>query len=168
MSPQKLRLDDLRLGGAPEELVTVAEYDVTPGLHEWIESEIRRREQAAHGHQQACGAWEYDHCVQEIRDLRNAGTVAAVYREGAGEFMALKDPDDALRRCAADRKILAAHECIPHDPRFSNGVAFGCGTCHKDGEGYEYAGGNCATVLALAEAYGLDEENDAAVETVHD
>ncbi|WP_037655241.1 hypothetical protein, partial [Streptomyces exfoliatus] len=47
MSNRKLRLNQIRRHGAPEEVVTVTEWDVTPGLHEWITEEIERREQNA-------------------------------------------------------------------------------------------------------------------------
>ncbi|MFJ3278487.1 DUF6221 family protein [Streptomyces halstedii] len=169
MSDRKLRLDQIRRQGAPEEVVTVTEWDVSPGLHEWITGEIQRREQAARSHQQACGTWEYDDLVGEIRDLRNGGTVATVYRRGAGAFMALNDPDDALRRCAADRKILAAHPYTTQviNPSYGpHSAGFGCETCH-DWDGVPEGRGNCPTILALAEAYGLDDEDNADVETVH-
>ncbi|MFJ6363415.1 hypothetical protein ACIQIE_19825 [Streptomyces globisporus] len=47
MSPKKLSLADLRRHGAPEELDTVAEWDVTPGLHAWITEEIEKLEAVA-------------------------------------------------------------------------------------------------------------------------
>ncbi|WP_329616500.1 hypothetical protein OG244_28640 [Streptomyces brevispora] len=154
-----------RRARGPKELVTVAEYDVTPGLHEWIEGEIQRREQTSRDHQQACGAWEYDDCVREVRDRLNSGTVATVYRKGAGDFMALNDPDDALRRCAADRKILAAH---PYSTVAGGRAGFGCDTCHQSEYGGTEDDGNCATILALAEAYGLEPADEDDVEVIRD
>ncbi|WP_327335833.1 hypothetical protein OG384_04165 [Streptomyces sp. NBC_01324] len=114
MSPKKLRLADLRRDGDPEELVTVAEFDVTPGLHEWIE------EQAA-------------------------------------------APDADARWSRATRKILAAHPYTTTviNPQYGPHTAgFGCETCH-DWDGVPEGRGNCATILALAEAYGLDDEETA-------
>jgi len=159
----------MRLARGPKVPVTVAEWDATPGLHAWIEGEIKRREEVARGGQRACGAWEYDSFVHEIRDKCNGGTTATVYEDGAGRFIELNDPDDALRRCAADRKILAAH------PYFEapNGVrpnrkpcpTFACETCHVD-DGYVRGGGNCDTILALAEAYGLEPADETDVEVI--
>lgn len=150
--------------------VTVAEWDATPGLHEWIEGEIRRREQAAHAAQRACGSWEYDSFVHEVRDRCNAGTVATVPLEGPGEFIALNGPDVELRRCASGRKILAAH---PYTTRVVNpgygaqSAGFGCETCH-DWDGVPEGRGNCATILALAEGYGLEPAGESDVEVVRD
>lgn len=168
MSNRKLRLNQVRRQGAPEKVVTVTEWDVTPGLHEWITGEIELREQTARSHQQACGTWEYDDCVREVRDQLNSGTVATVYRNGTGNFVALNDPDDALRRCAADRKILAAHPYTTQvvNPSYGpHSAGFGCETCH-DWDGVPEGRGNCSTILALAEAYGLDDEDNADVEVV--
>lgn len=168
-TPRKLSLDAYR---TKPELVTVAEYDVTPGLREWIKEEIDQREEVAQNHQQADGRWEYDSFVHEIRDLDNAGTVASVFREGTGRFIEMNDPDDALRRCASDRKILAAHPHAEATPDWA--VAYGlpnppfaCETCHID-EYYVSGGGNCDTILALAEAYGLEPADKAEVEIVRD
>lgn len=161
---RRLTLGDLR---PPRMPVTVAEYDVTPGLHEWIEGEIKRREEAARSHGEG-PLWEYDETLLAVRDAEGGGAVAHVFLDGTGDHIMLNDPDAVLRRCAADRKILAAHPYIPHDPRYSNGIDFGCGTCHTDGDGFDYAGGNCATILALAEAYGLEPAGESDVEVVRD
>lgn len=168
MSNRKLRLNQVRRQGAPEKLVTVTEWDVTPGLHAWITGEIELREQTARSHQQACATWEYDDCVREVRDQLNSGTVATVYRNGTRNFVALNDPDEALRRCSADRKILAAHPYTTQVINPSHGphsAGFGCETCH-DWDGVPEGRGNCPTILALAEAYGLDDEDNANVEVI--
>lgn len=160
----------MRLASGPRVPVTVAEWDVTPGLHEWIEGEIKRREEVARGGQRACGAWEYDSFVHEIRDRCNAGTTATVYEDGAGRFIELNDPDDALRRCAAARKILAAHPYTTNvvNPSYGqHSAGFGCETCH-DWDGVPEGRGNCATILALAEAYGLEPADETDVEVVRD
>ncbi|MYR36380.1 hypothetical protein GTX14_04855 [Streptomyces sp. SID4944] len=69
------------------------------------------------------------------------------------------------RWCAAHRKILEAHpytnEVVSPIYR-AKGADFGCVTCHVTAD--EYGGtdtegrGNCPTILALAEGYGLDDE----------
>lgn len=100
--------------------VTVADWDVTPGLHDWIGQQIRAAE--------AAGA------------------------DGAA----------TLRRCASDRKILAAHPytTVVINPGYGPATAgFGCETCH-DWDGVTERRGNCDTILALAEAHGLDGEAD--------
>ncbi|MFD6656930.1 DUF6221 family protein [Streptomyces parvus] len=169
MSTRPLRLNQLRKHGAPEELATVAEWDVTPGLHEWIESEIQRQEKAARSADQ--GQWaatrekyeEWDGGVESS----TAGTVANCHAEEA-QHIALHAPASVLRRCAADRKILAAHPYTTQviNPSYGpHSAGFGCETCH-DWDGVPEGRGNCPTILALAEAYGLDDEDTADVEVI--
>ncbi|MER5815463.1 DUF6221 family protein [Streptomyces californicus] len=176
MSNRKLRLNQIRRHGAPEEVVTVTEWDVTPGLHEWIEGEIRRREEAAQDATQ--GPWFADHPHVSWGEEKDAEVIgqgkllAALSYDRNGhlnaDHIALHDPTVALRRCAADRKILAAH---PYTTRVVNPsygphtAGFGCETCHG-WDGVPEGRGNCPTILALAKAYGLDDEDNADVEVV--
>lgn len=147
--------------------MTVAEWDATPGLHEWIEGEIKRREQAAHSHGEG-PLWEYDETLLTVRDAVGRGAVARVFLDGTGDHIMLNDPDAVLRRCAADRKILAAH---PYTERVVNpnygphSAGFGCETCH-DWDGVPEGRGNCDTILALAEAHGLEPADQAEVEVI--
>jgi hypothetical protein len=93
--------------------VTVAEWDVTPGLPEWI------AQQAA------------DAPASEARWSRLAS------------------------------RLLAMHEYV-HFPS-KRGPGFYCDPCHVD-DGVIEGGGNCPTILALAEAYGLEEPGEQDVE----
>ncbi len=153
MSSRKLRLNQIRRHGAPEEVVTVTEWDVTPGLHEWITEEIEKLEATAKplvglG---TCPSW--GRCEPEC-----------YHPEG----LPTNDSERVLRRCAADRKILAAHRYSTQvvNPSYGpHSAGFGCETCH-DWDGVPEGRGNCATILALAEAYGLDDEDNADVEVV--
>ena len=119
-----LALGDLKPASQPPRTeqvsIVVAEWDVTPGLHDWIEQQVRAAEAAGTG---------------------NAAT---------------------RRRCASDRKILAAHPytTVVVNPGYGPASAgFGCETCH-DWDGVPEGRGNCDTILALAEAHGLDSEAD--------
>ncbi|MFJ6729356.1 DUF6221 family protein [Streptomyces sp. NPDC091281] len=162
--PPKLRLADLR---APAQPVTVAEWDVTPGLHAWIEEQIKRREDAARSHGDG-PLWEYDDSLMMVRDATERGGAARVFSHGTGDHIMLNDPDSVLRRCAADRKILSAH---PYTTRVINpgygghSAGFGCETCH-DWDGVPEGRGNCATILALAEGYGLEPADEADTEVI--
>ncbi|WP_435285259.1 hypothetical protein [Streptomyces bacillaris] len=75
--------------------------------------------------------------------------------QAAAEIGSVED-----RWCAAHRKILEAH---PYTTRVINpsygphSAGFGCETCH-DWDGVPEGRGNCPTILALAEGYGLDDE----------
>ena len=157
----------MQLPPDPKVPVTVAEWDVTPGLHEWIEGEIKRRKEAARSHGEG-QLWEYDEARSMIRDAAEGSAVARVFLNGTGDHIMLNDPDAALRRCSADRKILAAH---PYTTRVINpaygpkSAGFGCETCH-DWDGVPEGRGNCATILALAEAYGLEPVDEQDVEVI--
>jgi hypothetical protein len=109
--------------------------------------------------------WEYDSSVHEIRDLNNGNTLANIYFPAIGNFSAANDPAAVLRRIAADRKILAAHPRVESTPDWAPAYGlsmppFACETCHID-EYYVSGGGNCDTILALAEGYGWTETQSA-------
>lgn len=140
--------------------VTVAEWDVTPGLHEWIEGEIRRRETAARAPVEE-SLWEYDEELLAVREAKGGRAVAHVFTGPVGDHIMLNDPDAVLRRCAADRKILAMHEYA--QLRSKHGPGFYCDPCHVD-DGVIEGGGNCPTILALAEAYGLEPVGEQDVQ----
>ncbi len=72
--------------------------------------------------------------------------------------IALNDPESVLRRCAADRKLIAAHpvtrDVITENPDGTHG--FGCAVCHTEDlltVGY----GWCDSLRALAEGYDWTE-----------
>ncbi|MFF7096381.1 hypothetical protein ACFY9A_28900 [Streptomyces rubradiris] len=75
------------------------------------------------------------------------------------------DPSTALRWCSAHRKILAEHK-----PRAGTWIDYyACAGCGYDGADYcsELMVGHtndCPTLLALAEGYGLTEEQRAALD----
>lgn len=77
--------------------------------------------------------------------------------EAATKHFALYGPESVLRRCAADRKLIAAHpitrDVITVKPDGTHG--FGCTVCHYDY--YVEGRGWCDTLLALAEGYGWTE-----------
>lgn len=148
--------------------VTVAEWDVTPGLHEWIEGEVRHREDAARlvGYERITTA---DYLCETKYLLLHRGDKADAGPEmdpDLAAHIALHGPDAVLRRCAADRKILAAHPYTTSvlNPSYGAHTAgFGCEVCH-DWDGVTEGRGNCPTILALAEAYGLEEPGEQDVE----
>ncbi|HEX5543466.1 MAG TPA: DUF6221 family protein, partial [Micromonospora sp.] len=165
----------MRLASGPRVPVTVAEWDVTPGLHEWIEGEIKRREEAAQA--ATPGPWEgvVDHHQRGIVEASVWADSISYYvtekissgdrHEADAKHIALNGPDSVLRRCAADRKILALHP-YTHAPS-KHGPGFYCDTCHVE-DGVIEGGGNCDTILALAEAYGLDPAGEIDVEVVRE
>jgi hypothetical protein len=161
-------------GPAPKARAKVGEWDVTPGLQEWIEQHIIETERALRGLDKEQGRvwvtrWDARTDSMEIVD-RAGSLVAANVLPWAAEWMERAAPTLGYARCAADRKILAAHPYttrVVNPSRGKHSAGFGCETCH-DWDGVPEGRGNCATILALAEAYGLEPAEDGNVEVVRD
>lgn len=175
MSNRQLRLNQVRRQDAPEEVITVTEWDVTPGLHAWITEENKLREQTARAADKEIGrSWQtqWDAATDSFEVVTDSGLlVASGLSPGVAGHIAGNDPAATLRRCASDRKILAAHPYTTrvatpsYGPHGAVSAGFGCETCH-DWDGVPEGRGNCPTILALAEAYGLDDEDNADVEVI--
>lgn len=132
-----------------------------PDLHAWIIQQIdktQRIAEAARG--QGEGRWHHETGYHSGRVEDERGKTV-VYDEGApleeeAAHIALNDPAAMLRRCAADRKILARHRLNPdvtYEP-----ACKGCGT-YGDQELSEVDNLNeCPELLDLAEAHGLTPE----------
>jgi len=147
-----------------------------PDLHGWIVQQIDEREAAARA--ATPGPWHVTEYNWQTDFDAGVGTVPGEVdvvghgHEGGGveriedaRHIALHDPAAVLRRCAADRKILAVH--APRDRRwYDDYVCEGCGY-----DGADYCSepntphvNDCPTLLALAEGYGLTEEQRAALD----
>ncbi|MBT2508839.1 hypothetical protein J7I98_23715 [Streptomyces sp. ISL-98] len=133
-----------------------------PDLREWITRKIRQREDLAKR------AAHYGHL-----DWPQPCTAAVDVGEGwpltteAGpiaEHISEHDPATVLRRCAADRKILAEH--APKGDGWPSHYA--CEGCGYDAsycpEPITEHVNDCPTLLALAEGYGLTDEQRAALD----
>ncbi|WP_406227335.1 DUF6221 family protein [Streptomyces anthocyanicus] len=124
-------------------------------LHAWITQQVDETERIARNHQQPSPRWEYDHFVHEIRDLHNAGTVANVYLDGTAAHIEHNDPAAILRRCEADRRILAIHYAV-EDGYFT--ACDGCGTAGICDDWVTENINDCPILLALAHAHGITDE----------
>lgn len=90
---------------------------------------------------------------------------AGGYLNDMGEHIALHDPAAVLRRCAADRGIVAQHKPAPSyddDPPY-------CGVCVEPGYiGIEYCCDwprvqwPCPTLRYVAEGYGITDAQEAS------
>jgi hypothetical protein len=152
----------IRCPHAPEQVEHVAAGGLVPDLHGWITQQIDGVEAVAL--EATEGPWFADHPEPRhwgddpesalivsgkilcILDNQHNGPLNA-------DHIVLHSPDNVLRRCAADRKILADH------------ATFGDGSVHCIGCGVDYESGplvenvnDCPTLLALAEGYGLTPE----------
>lgn len=136
-------------------------------LHGWITQQIDRTEAVARD--ATPGPWiTHDHDDQvgmlEVRTVHEAdimiGYVADVATVDAHHIVR-HDPASVLRRCAADRKILAIH--APAGGKWEPYACLGCGDDSEYGALVEHTN-DCETLLALAEGYGLTEEQRAVLD----
>lgn len=145
-----------------------------PDLHGWITQQIDATEQAARKAAELCGchppapSWEFDDEATDGR-IRIIGEPHPTLKRKIGrrwngsyegmfmaEHIVRHDPAAVLRRCAADRKILARHHLDP-DVHWTPACK-GCGT-YGDQELPETDNLNeCPELLDLAEAHGLTPE----------
>lgn len=132
-----------------------------PDLHGWIDQQIARIEAVAGA--ATPGQWETrDHDDQPgMLEVRAAdepdfilGYIADVATDD-GHHIALHSPENILRRCAADRKILKVH--APQGGGWEPYACLGCGTDSEFGVLVDHTN-DCETLRALAEGYGLTEE----------
>jgi hypothetical protein len=152
-----------------------------PDLHGWITQQIDRSEQRA----RACTATDWRHVFDGVivdrdtdgwQSAPDNARIASVANERIywstnpphspdADHIVCNDPDTVLRRCAADRKILTIHQ--PQGGNYPGHYA--CEGCGYDGADYcsepltEHVN-DCPTLLAVAEAYGLTEEQRAALD----
>lgn len=116
-----------------------------PDLHGWIDQQITATEARA----RACPPWPTpDETTDDYVDIDVRDARGQVHLRGL-----LVTPAAVLRRCAADRNILAIHA------RVHGGIAcFGCGTW---GDCQDWETGNvndCPILLAIAIAYGITDD----------
>lgn len=154
-----------------------------PDLHGWITQQIDDREQLAElispgGYApdewriepSRSGRWveivAYSRTNIEPPEAASREQVVALTQMGRNEHLliAMHDPASVLRRCAADRKILDTHK-----PTAGFWIDYyACEGCGMDGsdpaDWITDHVNDCPTLLALAEGYGLTEEQRAALD----
>jgi hypothetical protein len=144
-----------------------------PDLHGWITQQIERIEAVAQAATE--GPWYADH--PEPRhwgdDPESAlivrGKVLCILDNQYGgplnaDHIVLHDPTTVLRRCEADRRILARHRLDPDAIWHEAAMCEGCGT--EDEMAYPRTENlnDCPELLDLAHAHGITEEILAALD----
>ncbi|MFE2140224.1 DUF6221 family protein [Streptomyces sp. NPDC059456] len=134
-----------------------------PDLHGWISQKIAASEERA----KACPPWPWtfdadEEAVLAADGLQVADVFALSNRQlrAVGDFIAANDPATVLRRCTADRKTLEIH-CYSggsYEPYACNG----CG--HDDMGALVDHCNDCETLQALAEGYGITDEELAQLD----
>ncbi|MFC8447683.1 DUF6221 family protein [Kitasatospora sp. NPDC057223] len=145
-------------------------------LHEWITSKVNEAEAAAK--QAAPGPWE-----ATVDDHGRKGIEAGVWAGGIDNYVvevvvsgdthiadahhiARHSPNAILRRCEADRRVLARHRFDPDHANF--GVSFYATCC--EGCGYGDCGPNvenlddCPELIDLAHAHGITADELASLD----
>ncbi|BBC30039.1 hypothetical protein SGFS_013330 [Streptomyces graminofaciens] len=119
-----------------------------PDLHTWITQQIANAERVAR------------QAREDIAALLASGEINSRIAE---RHIALSDPANVLRRCTADRKILAEHQ--PFGSQWEPYACVGCGLGAGDcGDWVTEHTNDCPTLLALAEGYGLTEQQRAGLD----
>lgn len=131
-----------------------------PDLHGWIVQRIDRVESNLRGVDEEHGRnwttqWNASSDTFTVYD-GNSSAVAADILPAAARLIALHDPAAVLRRCAADRKILARHRLNP-DITFEPACE-GCRTYGDRALSWTDNLNECPELLDLAEAHGLTPE----------
>lgn len=121
---------------------------MTPDLLAWLTTAMDAAQQDAEAAAERAWSprWDYDDLVHEVRDLNNGNTLADIPLPEIGAFVVANDPAAALRRIAADRKLIAECEKV---------LAV---------EGWEYDDAPTlaeATIRITAEGYGRTENETA-------
>lgn len=139
-----------------------------PDLHGWISQKIDAVEECA----RACPPWPWtfdtdDDAVIAADGIQVADVFALSSKQlrATGLHVIANDPEAVLRRCAADRKILARHSV---DPALSDDRlwATACNGCGSDGDCDDPVTENindCPELLDLAWAHGM---NTATIATL--
>jgi len=152
-----------------------------PDLHDWITQRVDETELAARKAADLCGChppaphWTFDDDTTDgrilIADEPHPSIKRKIGRKWNGSYEGMfmaehvvrHDPAAVLRRCTADRKILEHHAPIGGWPGH-----YACAGCGYDGgycpEPYTEHVNDCPTLLALAEGYGLTEEQRAGLD----
>lgn len=136
-----------------------------PDLHGWITQRIDHLEALCHTADKEHGrdwaaTWTAHTDDFELLDT-NGTLVARSLQPGAAGLLAIHDPAAVLRRCTADRKILEHH--APTGGTWDPYACEGCGSDSEYGALVDHTN-DCPTLQALAEGYGLTEEQRAELD----
>jgi hypothetical protein len=148
-----------------------------PDLHGWITQQIDKTEAVArdaggkawhweHGYGDLCNdpTCPYGELATDDTSLMEVhGLDIKEPRQGAAHI-ALHDPAAVLRRCEADRRILARHRLNPDAYWAEAAMCEGCGTEGEMGYPRTENLNNCPELLDLGYAHGLTPEILAALD----
>jgi hypothetical protein len=128
-------------------------------LHAWITQQVNRVEALAQG--ASPSPWRYDLDEGEVRAedgiaVAEPFALSSRQLQATGQHIATHGPDAVLRRCEADRRILARHRADSSAAAFP-GACEGCGLDDWGLPNVETIN-DCPELLDLAHAHGVTEE----------
>lgn len=136
-------------------------------LHAWITQQVDRVEETAQAVEDRSAPWDGQWMADGNSAVRTLNGHVLFYRHGAAplkpglaDHVALNDPAAVLRRCEADRRILARHRIDPAhaEDRLYVAPCHGCRT-HGDCDDPNTENLNdCPELLDLAYAHGITDE----------
>ena len=150
-----------------------------PDLHGWITQQIDETERLARRAAELCGchppapAWSFrdgdepgDGRILVVDDPHPTMRRKISRKKWNGsydglfmaEHIAANDPTAVLRRCAADRRVLARHRLNPNAYWAEAAMCEGCGTEGEMGYPRTENLNDCPELLDLAYAYGITPE----------
>jgi len=118
-------------------------------LHRWITQQVVRSERVAR---------------QAREDIAALAAIAITSSRFAERHIVLNDPGAVLRRCTADRKILARHRLATERAWPRNASCYGCGVMGDCDDPVTDNLNDCPELLDLAEGYGLTSETLASLD----
>ena len=133
-----------------------------PDLHGWITQHINRVERDARDAEKENGReWttQWDERADAFRIVDGINIlVANQMQPSAAALIARHDPAAVLRRCEADRKILARHRLDPDAFWARAAMCEGCGTYGEFDDPETENLNDCPELLDLAHAHGITDE----------
>jgi hypothetical protein len=135
-----------------------------PDLHGWITQQIDRVEETARAVEDHSAPWDGQWIADGSDAARTYNGHVLFYghnyplKAGLVAHVVAHDPAAVLRRCAADRKILARHRLNPDAIWYEAAMCEGCGTEGEMGYLRTENLNDCPELLDLAEAHGLTLE----------
>lgn len=134
-----------------------------PDLHTWLTEQITAAEHTAQQASAAGADWGVD--LPAARVTAAHGLVAKTTGKWAWHIAA-HDPAAILRRCAADRRILARHNVNPDWADWPSQAAacHGCGVYSDCDWPVTDNLNDCPELLDMAHAYGLDDDQLAQLD----
>ncbi|MFF5842147.1 DUF6221 family protein [Streptomyces massasporeus] len=136
-----------------------------PDLHGWITQQIDYVAQTASAVEDRSAPWDGQWMADGNSAVRTVNGHVLFYRHGAdplktglADHVATHDPAAVLRRCEADRRILARHRLDPDAVWYEAAMCHGCGTEGEMAYPVTENLNDCPELLDLAYAHGLTDE----------